>query len=187
MRIPSSSMTALAYLLLTTTGCEPKEGGQTEPPPTTVRDGGSTDPDAGSTDPDAGVPRVLRPPLPECTDHFDDTGRFCKYNTPIQERQRVVIRDTEAWTSMWQQLWSMGSYKPALPAVDFEDAWVARLVKLKVQRHERDQLARLPLAASAEKENPGSPDGGRGLATSSGGGGNRTRRRRHSARAFQNV
>ncbi len=63
---------------------------------------------------------MLRPPLPECTDHFDDTGRFCKYNTPFQERQRVVIRDTETWTSMWQQLWSMGSYKPALPAVDFE-------------------------------------------------------------------
>ncbi|WNG41467.1 hypothetical protein F0U61_53120 [Archangium violaceum] len=50
------------------------------------------------------------------------------------------------------------------------------MAKLKVQRHERDQLARLPLAASAEKENPGSPDGGRGLATSSGRGGNRIRR-----------
>src|SRR5690349_16249898 len=50
----------------------------------------------------------------------------------------------------------------------------AEVAKLKVQRQERGQLARLPLAASAEKESPSSPDGGRGLATSSGGGGNQT-------------
>jgi hypothetical protein len=55
------------------------------------------------------------------------------------------------------------------------EALCAEVAKLQVQRHERGQLARLPLAASAEKENPGSPDGGRGLAASSGGGGNRSR------------
>jgi hypothetical protein len=46
------------------------------------------------------------------------------------------------------------------------EALCAEVVKLKVQRHERGQLARLALAASAEKENPGSPDGDRGVATS---------------------
>ncbi len=55
------------------------------------------------------------------------------------------------------------------------EALCAEVAKLKVQRHDRGQLARLPLAVSAEKENPGSPDGGRGLATSSGSGGNRSR------------
>ncbi|WP_257455120.1 thioredoxin domain-containing protein [Archangium lipolyticum] len=45
-------------------------------------------------------------------------------------------------------------------------ALCAEVVKLKVQRHERGQFARLPLAASAEKEDPGSPDGARSLATS---------------------
>src|SRR4051812_28597635 len=34
------------------------------------------------------------------------------------------------------------------------EALCAEVSKLKVQRHERGQLARLPLAASAEKENP---------------------------------
>jgi hypothetical protein len=32
----------------------------------------------------------------------------------------------------------------------------------QVQRHERGQFIRLPFAALAEKENPGSPDGARG-------------------------
>jgi hypothetical protein len=44
----------------------------------------------------------------------------------------------------------------------------AEVLKLEVQRDERGQLARLSLAASDEKENPGSPDGGQGLATSRG-------------------
>jgi hypothetical protein len=35
-------------------------------------------------------------------------------------------------------------------------------MKLKVQHHERDQIARPPLAASGEKENPSPPDGARG-------------------------
>ncbi len=60
------------------------------------------------------------------------------------------------------------------------EALCAEVAKLQVQRHERGQLARLPLAASGEKENPGSPDGGRGSVTSSGGGGNRTRVRKPS-------
>ncbi len=46
------------------------------------------------------------------------------------------------------------------------EALCAEVAKLQVQRHERGQLARLPLAASGGKENPGSPDGARGLATS---------------------
>jgi hypothetical protein len=46
------------------------------------------------------------------------------------------------------------------------EALCAEVAKLKVQRHERGQLARLALAASAEKENPGSPAGDRGFATS---------------------
>ncbi|HYO71211.1 MAG TPA: hypothetical protein VEU33_34535 [Archangium sp.] len=62
----------------------------------------------------------------------------------------------------------------------------AEVAKLKVQRHECGQLARLALAASAEKENPGSPDGGRGSFTSSGSGRNRTRRWKLPARALQN-
>ncbi len=126
MRIPSSGVAALTCLLLSTTGCEPTEGRETELTPTAVRgsgttapDAGGTDPDAGTPDPDAGVPRVVRPSIAPCTEHFDETGRFCKYNTPFQQRQRVVIRDAEAWASLWQQLWSLGSYKPALPAVDF--------------------------------------------------------------------
>ncbi|WNG56524.1 hypothetical protein F0U59_18505 [Archangium gephyra] len=45
------------------------------------------------------------------------------------------------------------------------EALCAEMAKLKVQRQEPGQLARLPLAASAEKENPGSPDGARGVAT----------------------
>ncbi len=46
------------------------------------------------------------------------------------------------------------------------EALCAEVAKLKVQRHERGQLVRLPLAASAEKESPEAPDGARGLATS---------------------
>jgi len=47
------------------------------------------------------------------------------------------------------------------------EALCAEVAKFKVQSYERGQLARLPLAAPAEKENPGSPDGARGLATAS--------------------
>jgi hypothetical protein len=46
------------------------------------------------------------------------------------------------------------------------EALCAEVAKLKVQRHERGQLVRLRLAASAEKESPEAPDGARGLATS---------------------
>ncbi|WP_158502082.1 hypothetical protein [Vitiosangium sp. GDMCC 1.1324] len=46
------------------------------------------------------------------------------------------------------------------------EALCAEVAKLKVRRHERGQPARLALAASGEKENPGSPDGARGVATS---------------------
>ncbi|WP_257462465.1 hypothetical protein [Archangium lipolyticum] len=55
------------------------------------------------------------------------------------------------------------------------ETFCAKVAKLKVQRHERGQFVRLPLATSTEKENPGSPDGALGFATSSGGGGNRSR------------
>ncbi len=46
------------------------------------------------------------------------------------------------------------------------EALCAEVARRNAQRHERGQLARLPLAASAEKENPGSPAGGRGSFTS---------------------
>lgn len=45
------------------------------------------------------------------------------------------------------------------------EALCSEVAKLQVQRHERGQLARLPLAVSREKESPGTPDGARGLAT----------------------
>ena len=58
------------------------------------------------------------------------------------------------------------------------EALCAEVAKLKVQRHERGQLAWLALAASAEKQKaPGSGEPG---ALKSGGGGNRTRVRKPS-------
>jgi hypothetical protein len=48
--------------------------------------------------------------------------------------------------------------------------WEARCsqgAKLKVHRHERRQLVRLPLPTSAEKVSLEAPDGARGLATAS--------------------
>ncbi|WP_309892526.1 hypothetical protein [Archangium sp.] len=126
MRISASGVAALACLLLGTTGCETTDAREPELPSTSVRDSGTPPPaagtlapDAGTADPDAGVPRVVRPSIAPCTDHFDETGRFCKQHSQFQQRERVVIRDAEAWASLWQQLWSLGSYKPALPAVDF--------------------------------------------------------------------
>jgi hypothetical protein len=113
MRIPSSGVAALTCLLLTTPGCAPKEDRQ-----------GITAPDGGGTAPDAGITRVKRPAVPSCTDRFDELGRFCTYFSPFKQPRRVVIRDTEAWASLWQQLWATGSHKPALPAVDFEQELV---------------------------------------------------------------
>ncbi len=67
-----------------------------------------------------------------------------------------------------------GARKDILYTTFSWDALCAEVAKLKVQRHERRQLVRLPLTASAEKESPEAPDGARGSLLL-GGGGNRTR------------
>jgi PrcB C-terminal len=99
MRIPSPLLVSLTSLLLTTAGCAPGPGPG-----------------------EMGLEERLAPPpvARACTTGFDATGTFCQYNSGFTERQRLVISDTAAWTSAWQQLWSRHSPQPELPTVDFE-------------------------------------------------------------------
>ena len=56
----------------------------------------------------------LRKPCPTCTqrDSFE-------VNSGIDDRQRLVIRDQEAWRDVWKRIYSLTAPTPPLPEIDF--------------------------------------------------------------------
>ncbi len=72
---------------------------------------------AGQEGADAGTP-VPVTPLRESCATCAPRGSFEVY-TGITDRQRLVIRDREAWREVWKRIYAQRSPTPPLPEIDF--------------------------------------------------------------------
>lgn len=72
---------------------------------------------AGQEGANAGTPVPITPLREQC-DSCGPRHSFEVY-TGITDRQRIVIRDREAWRDVWKRIYSLMSPTPPLPEVDF--------------------------------------------------------------------
>lgn len=72
---------------------------------------------AGQEGADAGTPVIVTPLRESCA--TCSTRASFEVYSGITERQRLVIRDHEAWRKVWKRIYAQRSPTPPLPEIDF--------------------------------------------------------------------